>query len=83
MNPADDVRPRQRKQIVVPLQVTGMIGKPLPAKIVLLQLMPLHHRAHRAIQKQDALRQLLPQLPKCGRFIHRVKCYATLPTRQF
>ena len=56
MNPANDVWPREREQIVVALQIPRMIGKPFASKIVLLQLMPLHHRTHRAIQKQDALR---------------------------
>ena len=61
---------RQTQQVVVPLQIVGMVGKPFPAKISLLQRVPLHHRAQRAIQKQNALSQPLAQFINERRIFH-------------
>jgi hypothetical protein len=52
---ADDVRPRQHQHVAVALQVMRMRRKPRAAEVLLLQLVPLDHRPHRAVQDQDAL----------------------------
>ena len=61
---------RQTQQVVVPLQILGMIDKAFPTKISLLQRVPLHHRAQRAIQKQNALSQPLAQFINERRIFH-------------
>jgi hypothetical protein len=55
MNAADHVRLRQHEDVVVPAQVTWMIGKSPAAKIRFAQPLTLDHRTHRAVQEQEAL----------------------------
>jgi hypothetical protein len=55
MDAADDVRTCQHEHVAVALQVVRMRRKPFAAKVFLLQLVPLDHRPHRAVQNQDAL----------------------------
>lgn len=59
MNATNNFRLGQYKQIVISLEVFGMIGKAFPTKIRLLQRMGLYHRSQCAIQKQNALGKLL------------------------
>jgi hypothetical protein len=40
-----------------PLQVVAMRGEPLAAEVLLAQLVPLDHRAHGAVEHEDATRQ--------------------------
>ncbi len=54
---ADDVGPRQHQQVVVALQVARVILEALAAEVGLGQLVPLDHRAHRAVEDEDALRE--------------------------
>ena len=51
----DHVRPRQHQQIVVALQVLGMVCQARAAEVGLGQLLLLDHRAHRAVEDDDAL----------------------------
>jgi hypothetical protein len=43
----------ERQQVVVALEVLTPVGEPLPAVVGLGQLVPLDHRAHRAVQDED------------------------------
>src|SRR5688572_12126688 len=62
MDAADDVRPRQHEHVAVALEIVRMRRKPLAAKVFLLQLVPLDHRPHRAVQNQDALGEQFVEL---------------------
>ena len=55
MDRAHDIGLRQREEIVVALDVMVMAGKARPAIAGLVQPVALDHRAHRAVQDQDAL----------------------------
>ncbi len=57
VNAADHVRPRQHEHVAVALEVVRMPGELLAAEVRLLELVALDHRAHRAVQDQEALRQ--------------------------
>ena len=57
----DDLRLRQIERIVVQAQISRMIGKFLAAVIGLLEVPRLNHRAHGAIEQQDALAHPLEQ----------------------
>ncbi len=57
----DHVRPRQAQQVVVPLERLRVVPERVVAVIRLRQLAGLDHRAHRAIENQDALAQRLPE----------------------
>jgi len=61
MNAADHVRARQHQEIVIAFQVRRPIGKALAAIIGFRELVALDHRAHAAIQNQNALGKLLFQ----------------------
>jgi len=50
---ADDLRLRQDEQIIVPLEILGMLGEALAALIALCQAVALDHRAHRAVENHD------------------------------
>ena len=52
---ADDVGPRQHEQVVVALQVARVGGEPLAAEVGLGEAVALHHRAHRAVEDEDAV----------------------------
>ena len=55
MNLLDDLRLREIQQLVIPLQVLALpIRKPLPAKLLLAELVLLDRRPHRAIDDDDA-----------------------------
>ena len=54
MDLADDVRLRQNEQIVVSLEVVRMVAEAFSPVIGLTELVALDHRAHRAIEDQDA-----------------------------
>ncbi len=54
---ADHVGPRQDQQVVVPLHILGVILQPLAAEIRLGQRVALDHRAHRAVEEEDARRE--------------------------
>ena len=58
MDLTDDLRPREREQVVVALLVVREIGEARPAVFRLGQLVALDHRTHRAVQDDDALAQL-------------------------
>ena len=51
----DDVRPGEREQLVVALHIVGMVTETLAAVVVLTQSVLLDHRAHGAVEDQDAL----------------------------
>ncbi len=55
MNISYDGRPGNRQQIVIALEIMRPVGKPLAAIVIFAQLESLDHRAHRAIEQQDAL----------------------------
>ena len=57
MDRLDGRRSGQRQEIVVAAQVSGMIAEPVAAERRLVELVRLEHRAHRAVEDQDALRQ--------------------------
>jgi len=48
---------RELQQVVVALQVLRVIAEALTAEIRLAELVALDHRAHRAVEDGDALRQ--------------------------
>ena len=60
----------QHQQVVVALHVTGMRGKPLPAKVRLRQVLLLDHRAHGTIQHDDPPVQPVFQFFDSGCRIH-------------
>ena len=53
----DDVGTRQHEHVVVAAQVLGMRCEALAAEVFFGQLVALDHRAHRAVQHEDALGQ--------------------------
>ena len=55
---ANHVGPRQAEQVVVALEVLGVIAKAFAAKVLLGQVVSLDHRAHRAVEDQDAMGEL-------------------------
>ncbi len=61
VNLADDPRLRDRQQLVVALHVTREILEALAAIRGLVELVALDHRAHRAVEDQDALPEQLRQ----------------------
>jgi hypothetical protein len=61
MDGLNDVGTGERQQVVVPAEVVGMGGKAIAAEVRLGELMLLDHRAHRAVQNDDTLRQEMAQ----------------------
>jgi hypothetical protein len=55
MDVEDHVGPRQHEQVVVALQLAAVVREARAAEVTFLQLAPLDHRPHRAVQDQDAL----------------------------
>ena len=55
MDVANNLRLGDGKQVVVALQLRRPVGEALAAIIGFLQLVALNHRAHRAVEQQDAL----------------------------
>ena len=55
MDAADDVRLRQRQQVVVALLVADVGVKAFAVVVTTLQAMSLDHGAHGPVQNQDAL----------------------------
>src|SRR6202008_1676205 len=54
MDAADDVRARQRQDVVVTAQGVAVTGKALTAEAALIEPVLLDHRAHGAIEQHDA-----------------------------
>ncbi len=52
---ADDVRPREDEDVAVPAQVLRMAPEAIAAEVGLGQFVALDHRAHRAVEEEDAL----------------------------
>jgi hypothetical protein len=50
----DDVRTAEQQQVVVTLDVARPVGKPFAAVVLFFQLIALDHRAHAAVEDQDA-----------------------------
>ena len=67
------VRAHQRQQLVVALQVLAVVGEALAAKIGLAQLVALDHRAHGAIQDQDALAKQAGEIAAAGIAFGRIR----------
>ena len=61
MDRADDVRTRDHQQVAVPLLLARVILELRAAEVRFGQLVALDHRAHRAVQHEQTLRQLLVQ----------------------
>ena len=55
MDVGDDIRARERQEIVVALEIAAVILETLAAEIRFLELARLDHGAHGAVQQQDAL----------------------------
>ena len=55
MHAADHVRAREHEQIVVAAQVVRVTGESLPAEVRFREAVALDHRAHRAIEDEDAV----------------------------
>src|SRR6185437_4644976 len=64
----NDVGPGQVQDVVAPQERVGMIAKPVAAKIILLEVVPHEHRAHRAVEDHDSLRE--DSLETCPRIAH-------------
>ena len=58
---AIDVGPREREQVVVALEVAPVVAEALAAERRFVELVPLDHRAHRAVEQHDALVEQLLQ----------------------
>jgi len=58
----DDVRLSEAKQIVQALEVRAPALEPFAAITLLVELMLLHHGAHRPVKDDDAFAQQLRQL---------------------
>jgi hypothetical protein len=52
---ADDVRPGEHQQVVVALEIMRVIGEARAAVIGFLQPVALDHRAHGAVEDEQAL----------------------------
>ena len=63
---ADDAGLGQGEEVVVPLEITGPVGKPLAPVVPLTQPVALDHRPHRPIQHQDPPRKQRLQLGEPG-----------------
>ena len=61
MDRADDVRTREDEDVAVAAQVLRVIREALAAEVGLRQLVALDHRAHRAVEEEDALREGMAQ----------------------
>ena len=58
MNLPNDLRLGDHEEVVVSLEIlAGPIGEAVAAVVGLLQFVLLDHRAHRAVEKNDALRE--------------------------
>jgi len=55
MDVGDDLRPGDRQQVVVALQVRGMVGEAPAPVIGFFQFVVLDHGAHGAVEHQDAV----------------------------
>ena len=55
MNRADHVRARQGQDVVVALEVAGMIREPRAAEVPLAQPVTLEGGPHRAVEDQDPI----------------------------
>ena len=51
----DKLRPRNRQQVIVALEITFPVGEAVAAVVVFAQAIALYHRAHGAIEQHDAL----------------------------
>jgi hypothetical protein len=69
VNLADDLRLRERQQIVVALEIMPEIAKTIAAVVSLVEPVTLNHRAHGAIENQDALSEQRLELVNAG--VHR------------
>ena len=58
---ADHVGPRQDQQVVVALEILRVILEALAAEVRFRQLVALDHRAHRAVEDEDARRERVSQ----------------------
>ena len=54
MDLLDHIGPRKGEQVVVALQVVAVVAKALAAKILLAEVIGLHHRPHRSVIDEDA-----------------------------
>jgi hypothetical protein len=61
VNRADDIRLREHQQFVVSLHVDRVVGEARAAEVRFLQLVALDHRAHRAVEDQDAATEQVAQ----------------------
>ena len=55
MNVSDDLGLRQRQQVIIATYIAAIVSKSLTPIAHLIEAMPLDHRAHRAIDNQNAL----------------------------
>ena len=63
---ADQLRTRDREQVVVALQVGLGLAKAVAAKVVFGQVMTLNHRPHRAVHDEDAAAAEIAQFAQRG-----------------
>ena len=54
MDAGDVVGPREHEQIAVALEVVRMVREPRAAELVVGELQALNHRAHGAVEDEDA-----------------------------
>src|SRR5690606_3504008 len=57
----NDVGTRKHEQVVVAAQLLRMVGEPRAPEVRLAEAVTLNHRAHRAVEHEDAARQLVAQ----------------------
>ena len=55
MDVGDDLRAGERENVVVAPQVAAVLAQPLAPEAALIELVPLDHRAHGAVEQHDAL----------------------------
>ena len=69
----DHVRPRDDEQVVVALEVLGVVLVALPTIVLLLELIRLDGGAHGAVDHDYALLHDLDELVERGRLLHRAR----------
>ena len=73
MDIADDLRLGERQQIIVALEIGGVIGKALTTIVCLREPVSLNHRTHGAVEHENPCREQLIELRQAGNTIGNVQ----------
>ena len=71
MDVANKIRAGQAEEVIVALELAGVVAEAFPPEVILRERMRLDHRSHGAVEHEDAISESRSKRFFCSRIVSR------------